>query len=128
AVIFSYAVNIPLTLQYSLFCAICAYAVLRVFLVQDGPYRWMLRLPVLVIAENISYAWSMYHQAINGLIHGMLFGHTPVISTYPELFAALLVIAVSATLAALSTRYFEQPFRSAGRRIAYRFELSGSEA
>jgi peptidoglycan/LPS O-acetylase OafA/YrhL len=113
-------------LAFSLLAAIFAYGILRIFLVGDGLYRMFLRNRFLVGIGLISYAWYMYHQAINGLVHGLLFRHAPLISTYSQFAVACLVLAVSAGLAAISTRYFEQPFRDLARRMPYRFEQSTS--
>lgn len=113
---------VTLTLSYSLLSAIFAYAILRIFLTEDGWYRAMLRSPVLVHIGLISYAWYMYHQAVNGLLHGLFFQHSPTISNWKEFQVGCLVIVLSAALAALSTRFYERPFRTWARRMRYRFD------
>jgi peptidoglycan/LPS O-acetylase OafA/YrhL len=116
------------TTAFSLMSAIFAYAILRIFLNDGGWYRAILRNPFLVQAGLISYAWYMYHQAVNGLLHGMFFQHPPRISNWKELGVACLVLLVSAALAALSTRFYERPFRLRGRRMRYVFEPNTSIA
>lgn len=110
--------------SFSLFAAVFAYAIVRIFLVSGGWYRAALRNPVLVQAGLISYAWYMYHQAVNGMVHGSLFQQAPRISNAKEFAAACAVLLLSGALALLSTRYYERPFRTWGRRVRYRFHRS----
>jgi peptidoglycan/LPS O-acetylase OafA/YrhL len=106
-------------LHYSLRGVIGAYCILRIFLVDGGWFRAALRWRFLVNLGLISYSLYMYHQAVNGLVHGILFGAAPAMTGFPQLLAGSFVIAVSVTLAALSTRYFELPFRRKGRAFKY---------
>jgi peptidoglycan/LPS O-acetylase OafA/YrhL len=110
------------SLEFSLVLALFAYAIFRISLVPEGLYRAVLRSPILVFVGLISYPWYMYHQTVNGLVHGLLFGRAPTISNLQEMAAAGLVLALSAGLAAVSTRYFERPFRMRAQRLRYRFE------
>jgi peptidoglycan/LPS O-acetylase OafA/YrhL len=110
------------SLRFSLLAAVFAYAIVRIFVVSGGWYRAALRNPLLVQAGLVSYAWYMYHQAINGMVHGLLFQQAPRISNAKELAAACMVLLLSGGLAALSTRYYERPFRAWGRRMRYRFD------
>ena len=80
---------------------------------------------MLVNLGLISYSLYMYHQAVNGLVHGVLFGQAPGVTGLPQLIAALFVIGVSVTLASLSTRYFERPFRRWGRTFKYSLVPAG---
>jgi len=109
-------------IRYSVLAAIFAYWILRIFLVEAGWLRALLRSRLLVQIGLISYPLYMYHQAINGLVHGLLFGEPPNTFDFAHLAAAVLVIGISVTLAALSTRYFERPFRQKGRTMKYSFE------
>lgn len=111
-------------LSFSLFAGIFAYAIIRIFLVSGGWLRAVLRNPALVKIGFISYALYMYHQAVNGLMHGFLFHQAPRISNAREFTAACLALLVAVGLAALSTRYYEQPFRALGARLRYRFDGS----
>ena len=110
------------SLSFSLVAAVSAYAIVRIFVVSGGWYRAVLRFPVLVQIGLISYAWYMYHQAVNGMVHGLLFQQAPQVSNAREFAAACMVVLLSAGLAALSTRYYERPFRALGRRMRYHFD------
>lgn len=106
---------------FSLMAVMFSYAILRIFIADEkSRYRALLCTRPLVAVGLISYALYMYHQAVNGLVHGLLFGGTTIILTYRQFAAALLVLAISVTLAALSTRYFERPFRDWAKRKPYR--------
>jgi peptidoglycan/LPS O-acetylase OafA/YrhL len=107
------------TLRFTSLSAMFAYGILRIFLVEQGWYRSALRSSFLVNVGLISYAWYMYHQAVNGLLHGMILHSTPLVSNGRELAVSCLVLLVSAALAAISTRYYERLFRLLGRRVAF---------
>jgi peptidoglycan/LPS O-acetylase OafA/YrhL len=110
------------TLRFSLLSIVFAYAVLRIYLAPGGLYNALLRNPLLIRAGLISYSWYMYHQTIDGLMHGLFFQHAPQVTNLQQLAVACSVIIVSGTLAVLSTAHFERPFREAARRTAtYRF-------
>lgn len=115
-------------LHYSLRGIIGAYCILRIFLVDGGWFRTALRWRFLVNLGLISYSLYMYHQAVNGLVHGLLFGAAPAMMSVRQLLTGIFVIAVSACLAALSTRYFELPFRRKGRAFRYSFAPSAETA
>jgi peptidoglycan/LPS O-acetylase OafA/YrhL len=114
--------KLPVTANFTLLSAIFAYAVLRIFLAEGGWYRAMLRSPFLVHVGLISYAWYMCHQAVNGLLHGLFFQHAPAITNWKEFGVACLALMVSASLAALSTQFYEKPLRRWARRRPYLFE------
>jgi peptidoglycan/LPS O-acetylase OafA/YrhL len=108
------------TLAFTLMALVYAYGILRIFIVEGGPYRALLRTPLLVGAGLISYAWYLYHQAMNGLMHGLLFGQAPVIASHRDWTAAILALVLSAALATVSTLWLELPIRNAvGRRMRY---------
>jgi peptidoglycan/LPS O-acetylase OafA/YrhL len=113
---------LPRTLSFSLLGMIFAYAILRIFLFEKGWYRLALRFRGLVWLGGISYPLYMYHQAINGLVNGFFFGAAPAILNLRGLAVALLVLTVAVGLAALSTRYFERPFRVKGSALKYSFD------
>ncbi|WP_037088210.1 acyltransferase family protein [Neorhizobium vignae] len=105
--------------SFSLRCAVFAYAIVRIF-ITDGLYRKFFRSRFMVFMGLISYSFYMYHQAINGLFHGLLLGQGPRIENWAGLAVGIAVFLTSAGLATLSTRYYEKPFRDIGRRFRYR--------
>jgi peptidoglycan/LPS O-acetylase OafA/YrhL len=118
----SRAMDLPRTFSFTLLAIMFAYCILRIFLFEKGLYRWALRFPALVWLGGISYPLYMYHQAANGLVNGFLFGAAPAILNWKGLATALLVLAIAVSLAALSTRYFERPFRAKGSALKYSFD------
>ncbi len=107
------------TLLFSFLTLVFGYLILRIFIVDPGPYRAFFGSPLLVGVGGISYAWYMCHEAVNGIVHGILFGHAPVISNSVELATAAGVILLSAGLALSVGVLFERPFRAWGRRVDY---------
>ncbi|MBY2944186.1 MULTISPECIES: acyltransferase family protein [Rhizobium] len=104
---------------FSLRSALFAYAIVRIF-ITDGIYRKILRSRFMVFMGLISYSFYMYHQAINGLFHGYFLNQVPRIENWSGVAVGVSVLLVSGTLATLSTRYFEKPFRDLGKRFKYR--------
>ena len=68
----------------------------------------------------ISYGLYMYHQSVNGLVHGLLFGTEPRIASWQQALAALLVMSIAISLAALSFYFVETPIRRAAQRVKFR--------
>lgn len=95
-----------------------ALVVLRVFTYERNWFNKIWRNRSLAGIGLISYALYMYHQAVNGLMHGLLFNQEPTISTWAHLIAALGVIGISIGLAILSYFYFEKPIRVFAHRLA----------
>src|SRR5262249_43477921 len=62
---------------YSIFAVVSAIAIFRIFLVEDGVYRRVLRNRVLGSAGLISYSLYLYHEPVNGIIHAILLDETP---------------------------------------------------
>jgi peptidoglycan/LPS O-acetylase OafA/YrhL len=84
-----------------------------------GPYHWFLRTKILTGVGLISYALYMYHEPVNGLMHGFIFNQEPRISTVAELLVAFAVTAIAVALATLSYIYLERPIRRWAQRIDF---------
>jgi peptidoglycan/LPS O-acetylase OafA/YrhL len=67
----------------------------------------------------IAYGVYLLHIPIVGIVFGALWSIPPRISNSFELGAASLSLCAIFALAALSLRYFEQPFQKWGRLVAY---------
>lgn len=108
------------SLDFTVRAALFAYLIVRIFIVpENSPYRQLLSAKSLVGTGIISYALYMYHPAINGIVHGLVFQDEPRIVDAGHLSVAVLVIAISIVLAWLSTRYFEMPIRKLTHRFKY---------
>lgn len=106
-------------IRYSTFAIMSLLFILRVYFYEPGWLHWVLRTQVLVKAGLISYALYMYHQVVNGLLHGFIFNQVPRIASWPEFALAILVMAISVILAAISYIVMERPIRRLGHRIKY---------
>lgn len=114
------AADAVLTLVYSALALFFALCILRIFLQPRGLYRRFLAWKPLTWLGLISYGLYMYHQPVNGLIHGLLFGQAPQIGSWQEFIVALLVISTTILLAALSYYFVETPIRRASQRIDFK--------
>ena len=109
------------SLEYSVIAIMWAIVIMRIFTCKDSLFNKIWRNAFLAKIGLISYALYMYHQAVNGLVHGLLFNQEPMISTLVHLFAALAVLAISFGLAIVSYVYFESPIRRLGVALAERY-------
>jgi peptidoglycan/LPS O-acetylase OafA/YrhL len=116
-----WAAQFSLTLSFLLLGLIFAYAILRIFLLDGGWYRAALRMRWLCLLGAISYPLYMYHQAINGLVFGILYDREPGIYNVPQLAAAISVLILAVGAATASTIFFERPFILRGHLIKYQF-------
>ena len=98
-------------LKQSFLALMFALIILRIFLYEKSSISAMLRSSTLGKIGAISYALYMYHQAVNGMIHGYFFNSAPSITSFAQLFAAVCVVTITFILAAISYRYLEMPIR-----------------
>jgi peptidoglycan/LPS O-acetylase OafA/YrhL len=104
--------NCPFSTLYRSFYAIMwAVVILRIFTCKSSPFNKIWRNTLLAKIGLISYGLYMYHQAINGLVHGILFNQQPIIGTPAHLLAAIGVLTIATGLAIVSYIYFESPIR-----------------
>ncbi len=104
-------------LKQSMMALMWAIVILRIYTYQQNIFNAIWRNKVLAKIGLVSYGLYMYHQAINGLIHGIFFNQEPTISTSLHLLAAIAVLTISATLAIFSYFYFEKPIQQYGKEI-----------
>jgi peptidoglycan/LPS O-acetylase OafA/YrhL len=102
-----------------------ALLILHIFIYRSSALRTVLRARILANIGLISYALYMYHQAVNGLMHGFLFNQEPKVTSIAELLVAIAVMAISIGLATLSYFYFELPIRKIGQRLTTRVSDPG---
>jgi peptidoglycan/LPS O-acetylase OafA/YrhL len=96
-----------------------ALLLLRIHLYDGGLFRMILRSKLLAGIGLISYALYMYHQSINGVLHGFIFNQAPKITNLSELAVGLLVVALATGLSVLSYFYLERPIRRLGQRVRF---------
>src|SRR5262245_2302399 len=118
--------NVPL--QYLITSVLFALLILRIFLYENGLFRSILRLKFLTGAGLISYALYMYHQAVNGLLHGFILNQEPRIASVTDFLVAMVVVFIAVGLATLSYFYLERPIRQLGHRVRYKHASSPSES
>ena len=115
------ASDIP-PLKQSMLAIMFGIVILRVFTYQAGDIlNRIWRNTILAKIGLISYALYMYHQTVNGLLHGIIFGREPKIAEWSHLLVAVAVVTVSIGLATLSYIYFETPIRRRAAALADSF-------
>jgi peptidoglycan/LPS O-acetylase OafA/YrhL len=105
-------------LKQSLLALMWAIVILRVFTWEGSLFNAIWRNRTLGKLGLISYGAYMYHQTVNGLVHGILFGREPKITSNLELLAGLAVCAIAIGLATLSYIYYERPIRRFAGRLS----------
>jgi len=114
------AADMVYTLNYSVLALLFALCLLRLFLHPRGFYHRCLAWKPLTWLGLISYGLYMYHQPVNGLVHGLLFSDEPRVGSWQGLVVALLVISIAILVSVLSYRFIEMPIRLAARRVNFR--------
>lgn len=105
---------------YTVFALFYGCLLLTALSADDTFIKRLLRLPFLTRIGVLAYGIYLYHNLINGLLHGFLSGQSPVIANLPDLVITLLALVLTVGIAALSYRYFETPFIRFGQRFQYR--------
>lgn len=112
-------ISVGLSLRFSmiaLFYSILMWAVLE----QRAPWlNAMLRWKLLITVGHVSYAAYMFHQLINGLVHGYLFNTAPLMDGWPRIGATLVSTGLLCALCALSLKFLEGPIRRYGATFNY---------
>lgn len=73
--------------------------------------RWLRGLGL------ISYGTYLYHQGINGLLHGLLLGQVPDMGGRADVLVTALAATLTVFVARLSWLYLESPFVALGHRV-----------
>jgi peptidoglycan/LPS O-acetylase OafA/YrhL len=97
-----------------------AIMILRVFTYQSSLFNKVWRNSTLTSVGLISYGVYMYHEVVNGLVHGLLFSQAPLMNTPEQLLAGIGVAAITLGLATISYIYLELPIRRYGAAVAKR--------
>jgi peptidoglycan/LPS O-acetylase OafA/YrhL len=84
-----------------------------------GPVTWIVRNRFLRRLGILAYGVYLFHQAINGLAHGLILGRQPRFGSLAEIAVTLGAVAVTLCLAMLSWRFFERPLVTWGRSVRY---------
>jgi peptidoglycan/LPS O-acetylase OafA/YrhL len=107
----------PLT---HLWLALLYTALLLLVLVRsEGIAARALCLPALRWLGTVSYGVYIFHQAVSGVVHGLLRGAAPRIASWSELGVTLLALALTLLLAQASYRSFERKVVAYGHTFRY---------
>lgn len=79
--------------------------------------RGLLRQPGLIFAGQISYALYLFHQPINGLLHGVILGARPNLHSPAAIFVTCLALACTVGAAYLSYCWLEEPLLRRARLV-----------
>jgi peptidoglycan/LPS O-acetylase OafA/YrhL len=74
----------------------------------------ILRSRPLIWIGSIAYGAYLLHQAVNSILHALIFGSAPTVSGLWQILTTFLAVAVTFGLARLSWLYFEWPLLSLG--------------
>jgi peptidoglycan/LPS O-acetylase OafA/YrhL len=86
---------------------------------RDGRLGSILRSRILVWLGTLSFGIYMLHQAVSGLVHGLLRGDAPAIASWSDAGVTALALTLTLALAALSYRFLESPLLAAGHRLRF---------
>ncbi len=109
------------SLQYTI---VAAFSFCLIFVAMFSPWRAIFRMRWLMWFGSVSYGIYMFHQGINGLVHGISRGIQPKISTVYDFILMAMSLSICLLLAELSFRVFESPLIRIGRRWKYKPQTS----
>ena len=89
------------------------------FLYQDSKITSVLRTTLMTRLGMYSYGLYMYHQMVAGLMHGMLRGAAPTMTTGSGILITLASLFITVGLSVISYHTFEMFFMKLGRRFHY---------
>lgn len=104
-------------LKQSFIALLAVLLILRIVIRGNDALNRLCRNRFLMQLGAISYGLYMYHQSINGLLHGYVWNQEPQIKDITHVFGALIVISIAILVAKLSHTYLESPIRAAALRI-----------
>ena len=88
-------------------------------LYQDSKITSVLRTTLMTRLGMYSYGLYMYHQMVAGLMHGMLRGAAPTMTTGSGILITLASLFITVGLSVISYHTFEMFFMKLGRRFHY---------
>lgn len=105
--------------QYSWFCLLYSVFIIVCLLYRQSALTGVLRSSPLCFLGTISYGLYMYHNSVNGLLHGYCFGEKPINDTLETTALTSFACVASIAIASLSYFTFEKRFHNIGRRCKY---------
>ena len=81
--------------------------------------KTFVSLRIFTYVGSISYAVYMFHQVINGLLHGFIFHSKPIISDLDTILVTCLSVLITVGISHFSLKYFENPIRKHGLKYKY---------
>jgi peptidoglycan/LPS O-acetylase OafA/YrhL len=85
----------------------------------EGIVARALCTPALMWLGTVSYGVYIFHQAVSGLVHGLVRGSAPKIASWSDLGVTLLALLITLLLARTSYRLFESKILAYGRSFRY---------
>ncbi len=107
------------TFYYSLFAILYALLITTAVVNSGSIAGHVLKTRALVFTGLISYAIYMYHQAIAGLEHRLLFNDQPSVADGKRFAAMIGAVALTFLAAYVSQVLLERPIRRFGARFRY---------
>jgi len=108
-------------LKQSFIAILAAIVILRLFTYQQNAFNRLWLAKPLAWLGAISYGLYMYHQSINGMVHGFIFNQEPKVASLAEFGASIFVMASATAMATVSYLFIEKPIRKYGHRYSLKF-------
>lgn len=109
-------------LHFTWFALFYSLLLITVLLFKKEKITSILRSSILGFLGAISYGLYMYHEAINGLLHGYLNGGAPSLQTQQGVNITILAFNLSILISWLSHKYYESYFIKMGKLWNYNTE------
>ncbi len=86
---------------------------------QRGPIASFTRNRFLRNLGLVAYGVYLFHQAINGLVHGLVLNQSPQFKTELDFFVTLIALSITILLALASWNLFEKKMVTLGHAVHY---------
>jgi peptidoglycan/LPS O-acetylase OafA/YrhL len=107
-------------LTYGLTLISLLYGSLLFLTLHDRRLARFFSWPIWVFMGTISYGLYIFHQAVLGLVHGIVYHEEPRLERWDHLVVTLIASAATIVLANISFRYFEKPLVQYGHGWKYK--------
>ncbi len=96
-----------------------AALLLLVLVHSEGIVARALCMPALMWLGSVSYGVYIFHQAVSGLVHGLVRGSAPQIASWSDLGVTLIALSITLLLARTSFHFFESKIIAYGHTFRY---------
>jgi peptidoglycan/LPS O-acetylase OafA/YrhL len=106
--------------KYSFYSVLYAMLLLALYSMRGNVITGLFRARFLIVVGRYSFGLYMYHQAVVGILHGLILQSSPSIATSDGAGVTILALLMTTLLSVMSFHVVEQRFITFGHRFVYK--------